>query len=264
MRKARHYFTTRLKPSLISITLHPQPSISPTKMPLTKEPSASPFTSVPSVEFSITPILLYIEPSVSPTPHPVAPTSQVPSVMSSEIITNESPTGSPNNPTVSPNSPTASPNDPTASPHDPTASPFYPSDSPTDQPTMRPETEAPIATQVAMNAFSVCPSVQSSMASRNDLVSYQVGSTWKVYQCVEDHCSAGSSKPGSSWILVGTCRNKPAERDGSNPTSEVSLLFCLQGVSFGYSLVTHFNTQCTMNSLRMTGIYSRTFSCTRG
>jgi hypothetical protein len=233
----------RLDHLLISITLQSQPSISPTRMPLTNEPSAAPFTSVPSVEFSITPNLLYIEPSVSPTPHPVAPTSQVPSVMSSEM-TSESPTGSPNSPTVSPNSPSASPINPTASPHDPTASPLHPSDSPIDQPAMRPETEAPIVTQVAMIAFEVCPNVQSSstMASRNDLISYQVGSTWKVYKCAEDRCSAGSSMPGSSWILVGTCQNKLAERDGSHPTSEVSLLFCLQGITFGYSLFTQLLT----------------------
>ncbi|KAL7436170.1 hypothetical protein ACHAXH_006809, partial [Discostella pseudostelligera] len=213
-----------LEPELrIYLSDNSSPSISPTRMPLTNEPSAAPFTSVPSVEFSITPNLLYIEPSVSPTPHPVAPTSQVPSVMSSEM-TSESPTGSPNSPTVSPNSPSASPINPTASPHDPTISPLHPSDSPIDQPTMRPETEAPIVTQVAMIAFEVCPNVQSSstMASRNDLISYQVGSTWKVYKCAEDRCSAGSSMPGSSWILVGTCQNKLAERDGSHPTSEVS------------------------------------------
>lgn len=160
-----------------------------------------------------------IEPSVT-TQHPTVPISQVPSVMISET-----PTGSPFTPTASPIYPTSSP---TPSPVYPTASPLKPSIDPTIHPTMSPETSAPVAVPVTLMAFDVCPNDQSSDTKyvKNDLVSYQLGSTWQVYKCTENRCT-GAPRPGqteSSWVLVGTCRNGPPEDVSTPSPHEVRLL----------------------------------------
>ena len=228
-------------------TRQPQPTIAPTRTPSTDEPSASPVTQIPSIDTSVSPSQSdSIAPS-APTQHPTIRMSQVPSVAASE-----SPTGSPLNPTPSPIDPTLSPHNPTASPIDPTLSPVHPSRAPTDYPTLSPEAAAPVPVPIVLVTYDACPNelASTTMHTRNDVVSFQVGSTWKVYRCAEDHCSATGSMPvneqsDSSWILVGTCRNGPPEPDDSKTTREVSLLCilldvtCLQILSF-YNMTLHY------------------------
>ena len=196
-----------------------QPSTTLTRIPSTYAPSASPITSIPSVEMSLSPS--------ATTHHPSEPLSQIPSAM-----TSESPTASPFNPTASPMVPTITPHNPTASPSIPTVYPSHPSNAPTVHPTSSPEAATRVPVQVALKVFDVCPDerVSSMKHARNDLVSYQSGSVWQVYQCADNHCSAagqmlGAANSDSSWILVGTCRNGPPEQEDFTFAPVVSHLF---------------------------------------
>ena len=227
MISSRMNFRFRIFSSLC--TRQPQPTIAPTRTPSTDEPSASPVTQIPSIDTSVSPSQSdSIAPS-APTQHPTIRMSQVPSVAASE-----SPTGSPLNPTPSPIDPTLSPHNPTASPIDPTLSPVHPSRAPTDYPTLSPEAAAPVPVPIVLVTYDACPNelASTTMHTRNDVVSCQVGSMWKVYRCAEDRCSATGPMPvndqsDSSWILVGTCRDGPPEPDDSKTTREVSLLCIL-------------------------------------
>ena len=211
-----------------SFAWHTQPSTTPTTMPLTLAPSASPvqkFTPRPSAAMSISPSSSESdEPSVSRTPHPTVSSSEVPS-----NVRSESPTGSPLNPTASPLNPTASPLNPTASPNYPSVSPISPSDAPTAHPTLTPETSAPTAVvPVVLLAFGVCPNEYDELSkyTGGDLVSYPLESSWQVFECTGDKCSTSPEpvQTGSGWTLVGTCRDGPEPISESTPAASTSVV----------------------------------------